>query len=175
MNSDQEYSALLRPLQREIERLQAYYGDRLRCTPGCCACCRELSVLPLEAAIIRAAYTGLTANLQARIRNAASAGGEYCPFLVDKLCAIYGSRPLICRTHGLPIAYINEEQEAIEVSACPENFPLDTEFVREGLLFLDRFNGELQALNQRFARETDRDPRQRIALSRIVLPDRGPG
>ena len=163
---------MLIPLRREMERLRTYYGHRLRCVPGCCACCGELSVLPLEAAMINAAYAGLAPDLRTRIRDAASAGREYCPFLVNRLCAIYGSRPLICRTHGLPIAYVNQEQGAIEVSACPENFSLDSQFDHGGLLFLDRFNGELQALNQRFARETGRDPGQRISLSRIVLPGR---
>jgi hypothetical protein len=45
---------------------------------------------------------------------------EDCVFLKDHGCAIYENRPIICRTHGLPLLYMNDE--SWELSTCELNF-----------------------------------------------------
>ena len=44
-----------------------------------------------------------------------------CAFLSDHACLIYEHRPMICRTHGLPLIYTNDDNEW-ELSNCELNF-----------------------------------------------------
>ena len=107
-----------------------------------------------------------------KIAEAAKKNPEQCPFLQEDLCAIYHHRPLICRTQGLAIAYINHEQEAIEVSACPINFPEDEEFpfTEQDLLFMDQFNDQLAAINHDFCTKKGLHPEERTPFALISQP-----
>ena len=80
---------------------------------------------------------------------------ELCPLLDNDRCSIYAQRPLICRTQGLPIGYIDEDNERIEVSACPLNFPEGHPFEYDDLLLLDTFNSRLAALNRSYCRAAE--------------------
>ncbi len=75
----------------------------------------------------------------------------FCPLLLDGRCTVYSVRPLICRTHGAPLAYIDYTAEALEISACPLNFHADYPFGKEQLLYMDELNAELQRLNRQFS------------------------
>lgn len=146
----------------EIDRLAMLLTTRLRkhiiCAPGCSSCCRQFSVVPLEAALI-AQELGRQTTEPAAPRTDESA----CGLLVADLCSVYARRPIICRTQGLPIAYLEEERAQIEVSACPLNFTEDHPFSYEDLFFLDPFNGRLMELNRRYCLMHGLDPTVRIA------------
>jgi Fe-S-cluster containining protein len=136
-----EYQKLIADLDSAIFTVQQHLQDCISCAPGCSSCCRRFSVLPLEAALI-ADSAGFPLHPPGR--------GEYCPHLNDNRCSIYPQRPLICRSQGLPIGYIDEDRAQIEVSACPLNFPEDHPFALEDLLLLDAFNSRLAALNSSY-------------------------
>jgi uncharacterized protein len=93
-----------------------------RCAEGCSACCEaRFSVFAVEAAPIRQALARLGQSdpaLRARIRDQADdpAHQHHCALLVDARCTVYAERPLICRSHGLPIAADDH------ISHCPLNF-----------------------------------------------------
>ena len=106
------------------ELTEGRLSARISCRPGCADCCMAFSVLPLEAALLAEA-------LVRRQLTVARSPGRCC-FLQDNLCAIYALRPVICRTQGLALAYIDETEERIEVSACPLNFPEDAPFEHDG-------------------------------------------
>ena len=91
-----------------------------------------------------------------------------CVFLEEGLCRIYPFRPIICRSQGLPLAYAEEEQENIEVSACLLNFPEGTEFTADELLFLDEVNWRLAALNIVYCRGHRLAPGRRLPLAEIL-------
>lgn len=151
-----------RILIQEVELLTADFSsllrEHLRCAPGCSSCCRRFSVTPLEAALI-----GEQINSLPKLHPSGKAGA-HCGFLIDDLCSIYIHRPLICRTQGLPIGYIDEINERIDVSVCPLNFSEDYQFTHEELLFLDPFNTRLAELNSRYCRENGIDVTSRIPL-----------
>jgi len=95
------------------------HGDQMACQPGCTECCHPaLSVVRVEALAILLALSRLTDAERAPLRAAAAdAGRARCPLLgPDLRCAVYPLRPLICRTHGLPV--LQDEG----VSLCSLNF-----------------------------------------------------
>lgn len=135
------------------------FPKTLKCRPGCAECCMQFSVLPLEAALIQEHLTGRPPLL--------SQEDTVCALLENNKCSIYHTRPIICRTQGLPLAYVDEVSCSIEVSACQLNFPDDYQFEQEDLLFMDQFNHQLAELNSQYCLANDLDPEKRIALSAI--------
>lgn len=168
-NITKAYNHLVTEVEEEIRRLRGYYEDTLQCRPSCDGCCMSFTLFPIEAEIIRLAYEKLNAEEKSIAEQQAGKQNDQCPFLIRSKCCIYPSRPLICRTHGLPIAYIDEENETIEVSACQVNFPDDMSFEREGLLFMDPFNAKLAEINQEFASIRGLGLTVRITMHEIIL------
>ncbi len=167
MTCPPDYQQLLAALDAEIARIGEMHGATLSCGPGCTSCCQAFSVLPIEAACLQEAIGALPSASQERLRYNLEENTARCPLLIDELCSIYAARPVICRTQGLPLAYVDEEREAIEVSACPLNFPDDYAFAPESLLFMDGFNGRLSELNLAWCRKRGLDPNRRIPLREI--------
>ena len=170
MTCIQDYHQLLADLDAEIARIGKMHGATLSCGPRCASCCLAFSVLPIEAACLRNALATLPSTRQGQPRHTFAGVAERCPLLIDDLCSIYAARPVICRTQGLPLAYVDEEREAIEVSACPLNFPDDYDFAPESLLFMDGFNARLSELNHVWCRTQGLATDRRIPLSEIVCP-----
>lgn len=144
----------------------------LACRPGCHDCCTDITVSPVE-------YHAILGDLRAAGVDAQSLPFDpdaACAFLSGGLCMLYRVRPLICRTHGLPIAFVNDEEDPpqVSVSFCPKNFveagPEDLDFGPENTLDVDALNVELAEINWRFAEEAgalDSEPDGRIPLSRL--------
>lgn len=128
--SRDEAARALVVLRRRIdEHFEAAYDrsqDEMRCGRGCDACCYvRLSVFSIEAQGIERSLAELAQRapaLRERVRRQADdpAAAEHCPMLVDGACAIYDDRPLICRSHGLPIALDGDHEG--EVHWCELNF-----------------------------------------------------
>ncbi len=159
------YRHLIEQVDAMIADLAVIHRAVLRCRAGCCQCCTLTSVLAIEAEVLGRAVARLPAAVRSRL---GQGEGELCPLLLDSRCAVYAGRPLICRTHGLPIGYVDHDKETVMVSACPVNFAEDHPFVLEELLVLDRVNEELAAVNLVYCRERGLAPERRIAMSDIV-------
>ena len=88
--------------------------DAMQCRAGCDQCCHvRLSVFSIEAARISRVLSELSRrepDLRQKIRERAKdpQWAHSCPMLIDHRCAIYEERPLICRSHGLPVAHDGE-------------------------------------------------------------------
>jgi len=100
----------------------------LTCAAGCAACCHQrIGVFEVEAAVLREALAELAITdpeRRARVRRQADdpAAEGRCALLLDGRCAVYAARPLICRSHGLPIAIESGDDPAPRVDHCPLNY-----------------------------------------------------
>jgi uncharacterized protein len=166
MEAMQGYFHLIAQLEAETAKLSRLHGPLLNCAPGCSSCCMELTLLPLEAAVIRQACSGLEGTRLEILRKRAELN-EGCPFLYRRRCLIYPARPIICRSHGLPVAYVDPDREVVEVSTCPRNFPAEYEFTTEELLFLDPYNEQLLLLNRQLVAAPPDAP-ERIPMRQML-------
>jgi uncharacterized protein len=96
-------------------------APRLACRHGCADCCTDgLSVFSIEAAVIERHHGELL-----RAGTPHVAGG--CAFLDgDRGCRIYAQRPYVCRTQGLPLRWLEEDDEDDDAlienrDICPKN------------------------------------------------------
>lgn len=102
-----------------------------------------------------------------------------CPLLVDDRCSIYESRPLICRTQGLPLLMEAEDGET-EVDFCPLNFaePGAVEDLDEDYLVpLDDMNLRLALVNLQHCRDAglgDEASGGRVTMADVILKSHNP-
>lgn len=132
-------------------------GDALVCSRGCDSCCQLITVFPVEAAAIAAAVEQLTEAerdvLKVRIRQAAPEG---CPLLFKGECLVYAVRPIICRTHGLPV--LVKEEQGGRVDVCPLNCQGMKSIPGSAVIELERLNTLLAAVNALYLKELDEAP-----------------
>lgn len=95
-------------------------AERLRCRAGCSDCCvDDLTVFEIEAALIRRHHAAL-------LEEGEPAPAGVCAFLAaDGSCRIYAHRPYVCRTQGLPLRWLAEDEIDEEIvesrDICPKN------------------------------------------------------
>jgi uncharacterized protein len=141
--ADANYLALRGAVDAHAERV--YASHELACRAGCTACCRQdLSVSIVEADTIfgwlRHHGVGDACSDRTAVDDhplfESLALDDACMFLGrEGLCTIYPVRPIICRSHGLPL------QVDGGVDVCPVSLPL-----QESPTVLD-----LEGLNLRLA------------------------
>ena len=163
----------LEPLYQKVaahaERIGSAYPDKLACRAGCAGCCAtDRTVVDVEFARLRAAVDRLPAGARARLGK-----GRGCTMLVDDRCAVYADRPLICRSHGLPVA--PGEEDGPPRDTCPLNFTDGSlALIPDGdVLSLPTVNTILGAVNMLFCREAiaagqDAKPKRRRALRELI-------
>ena len=144
----EEYRGLRSRIDEKIKRLEELHGSDITCHSGCTACCVNLTVFPVEFfAILEDLKKTHTIQRASFFHESAP-----CGFLNEEgLCRIYPFRPIICRTHGLPILFLDDSQResSWEVSFCELNFQNRTsiEFTDDTLLDIETINTELNRIN----------------------------
>lgn len=95
----QEYRAATAKVDAAVEAISQRRHTEISCHAGCDACCvGGLTVLSVEAFAIQEFVDAVEGDFPTR------RGGAACAFLsAAGRCTIYPVRPLLCRTHGLPI------------------------------------------------------------------------
>lgn len=176
-------AALLRSLHEQVEsaaaRLGEVHRERLQCRRGCAACCvDDLSVFAVEAARIEAEAPEV---LEGRPGPAGA-----CAFLdAEGACRVYAQRPYVCRTQGLPLRWLEEQEQGAGAAAaevverrdiCELNEPSPAsglpgllELPAEACWPLGPVEEQLQALQAAFEPET---PLRRVRL-RELFPASG--
>jgi len=101
-----------------VAPIVAAHGPRLRCRSGCNDCCSDgLTVFAVEAAVITRHHGELLSSGAPHEEGA-------CAFLDEAgACRIYAHRPYVCRTQGLPLRWLEQDEEGpAEVrDICPLN------------------------------------------------------
>lgn len=127
------------------QRVRDRFGAVWQCRAGCSGCCRLATVCGLEAVVL------LRAGLDSGFSGQFESGGEQCCLLREERCLVYAHRPLICRTHGLPL--VSGALTEGEVDCCPLNLPALAEVAElemDLIVDLDRLTENLMRLNLAF-------------------------
>lgn len=143
----QNYLALVGRVDELCGGTVTRFASEISCRAGCDACCRHLSVFAIEAAALKEALDALPeteAELIRRKAGTATPEGA-CPLLHDGLCLLYEARPIICRTHGLPLLITSDGEQGVDY--CPENFQGVSSIPGSAVIDLDRLNAILTAIN----------------------------
>lgn len=121
------------------------------CKWGCDDCCINFRLLPVEFYSILLSLKGMD------LTDLNHVDSEDCPFLINHSCSIYEHRPIICRSHGLPILDMDQEGDNWELSFCPLNFTdnKDEYFTHSNCYHQDVFNSKLYMLNLEFVKTID--------------------
>jgi uncharacterized protein len=138
----------LDPLATKVDaffaRVSERHGADMQCASGCADCCHvELTITEIEAAAIRALVASWPAARRAALAPGAAPGApearaaapgapearaaaptprlERCAGLdATDRCKIYDARPLVCRSHGVPIRMRRGSLPVVQ--ACHRNF-----------------------------------------------------
>jgi Fe-S-cluster containining protein len=145
-----KYKILLNEIQRQTTILENMHGKHMKCRNGCDLCCIDFNILPVEFYFILNELKKRDFKPESEMNTE----NEICVFLRNNSCTIYEQRPIMCRTHGLPLLYANDDGEW-ELSACELNFTeFDfDEFTDENTLPQDKYNSKLFLLNREFIAE----------------------
>lgn len=166
------YHSLQEKVDSLCRSIEQTLGTAITCHAGCSSCCLAISVFPVEAAAMIEAAGKLPPEqlLHLKQRLQSWSGGEVCPLLADARCLLYEARPIICRTHGLPILLTEEGERRIDV--CPLNCRGMERLPGEAILDLERLNTMLAAVNALYLREFGIKLPERIALAELgeMLP-----
>ena len=145
-----EYNNLINEIDNHSKKLEIEHSKQMQCKKGCDMCCMEYSILPIEF------YSILNDLKESKLtpETSAEAKDDECIFLKNHVCTIYNQRPIICRTHGLPLLFMNENNEW-ELSACELNFTDFNfeKFTLDNTFQQDKYNSKLFMLNKEFISE----------------------
>jgi len=168
LNSIGQYRQLRQEVDAIAAKLEAVHREQMQCKKGCVHCCVNLTVWPVE-------FFAILEDLKAAGIKPGFDPAAGCGFLKNGLCQIYAFRPIICRTHGLPLVYLDDEQDepVYGVTFCEKNFQDadDLAFGPDNTLFMDEINQRLARLQAEFLEaggQEGADGHGRIALARLV-------
>ncbi|WP_162148807.1 YkgJ family cysteine cluster protein [Alkaliflexus imshenetskii] len=150
----EEYRALRNELDKEISNLEKTHNQHMICKKGCDLCCLSFNVFPIEFDVIR---EEMQLELDKTAMSAEETPTDTCSLLQNHSCTIYPSRPFICRTHGLPLLYMQDDEWVL--SHCELNFTnIDEDYFEpEQCHAQDTWNSRLFMLNKRYI-ESLNDP-----------------
>lgn len=150
-NYIEQYFETYKTLRTEIDshskNLSSEHSKHMQCKKGCDKCCIDYNIFPVEFHFILNDFR--KKNISPASENTKKE--DACIFLINHACSIYNQRPIICRTHGLPLLFMNDNCEW-ELSACELNFTdfNFNEFTLGNTLPQDKYNSKLFMLNKKF-------------------------
>jgi Fe-S-cluster containining protein len=143
-----KYRLIVEEINDITEKMHQIHSGHMTCKNGCDSCCIDFSIFPVEFYFILN-----------HLKNKKTEFGKHhdkntCKFLKNHSCTIYPFRPIMCRTHGSPLVYSNEEGEP-ELSVCHLNFTQFDfgEFTMENTIPQDKYNSKLFMLNKDFIKD----------------------
>ncbi|MEZ4312204.1 MAG: YkgJ family cysteine cluster protein [Polyangiaceae bacterium] len=171
----------LRELDAKIDaftaRVATRYPGELACTAGCSDCCRlELTVTAVEAYRIASAVASLDPAAREVLAARAVDGAPCVALGDDDRCAIYEVRPLVCRSHGVPLRFVEPDEPGRRslpvIDACEKNFTERADLASlDPACVLDQqtLSATLGAIDALFAEEAGEPRGVRFSLRDVVL------
>jgi len=174
-----QYRNLIVKVDAYSRRIHDQFRTRIACRRGCSDCCRQqLKLLPVEFYFLRQRFALLPEDTQGIIKTAGDSTD--CILLHRGACLLYSHRPIICRTHGLPLLVTENGRQRRD--CCPKNFDLHSlaDLPPSAVLHLERLNTILVLTNRIFAGRAGVEAGERIPLLRLHLlspagPSKKPG
>ncbi len=179
MNLEHFDPSLLRNYRQLAARVDGLCGqieercrEHLVCREGCDSCCRHLSLFWVEAVALAWALKQADPIQAETIRQQARSATETgpCPLLLGGRCLLYAARPLICRTHGLPLLLERDGERRIDY--CPRNFQQATTLPPGAVVNLETLNATLAAVNALFVQNLFGEagpPAERLSIAAALL------
>jgi Fe-S-cluster containining protein len=167
----ERYRELAARVDAFFAKVRARHEADMVCAPGCDACCRvRPTITRVEADEIRALVASLAAPERERlVARALAAGAGRCAALDDDgRCAVYAARPLVCRSHGVPVKL--HELSLPLVSSCEKNFVHRGPSAADVDCILDQetLSTILHAIDAAHALERGASPGEREDLAAVI-------
>lgn len=158
------YLALVKRVDRLADSIEGRYGEHISCRPTCDECCvAGLTVVLVEAVIIGKALGIPEERIQLQAGQPPLSDEGRCAMLTDDgLCKIYKNHPIICRTHGFPLRYDDNQ-----ISVCYKNFLVKIPH-ESAIIDMEDINTALFNANFDYCRKRGLNPMARVAMDRIA-------
>ncbi len=163
------YRQLIARVDALCNGIAASLAERITCSAGCSDCCTSITIFPVEAAAMREALEKQPPFQVEEIRRhvAKHADGERCPLLLHNHCLLYNARPIICRTHGLPIVYTLDDQRNSD--CCPLNLSETGSVSGSDVVDIDKLNTVLAAVNSMYLTQSgSADSPERLTIAEVI-------
>jgi Fe-S-cluster containining protein len=192
---DKEFSEIAKGIDAEFERNRRLHGSKIHCDAGCTGCCHHLFfITEIEAAAVSRAVKGSSPDLRSKLKQQAraheparqeimrrhgyiQARGNLptpetrlaCPALLGGRCAIYESRPLICRKYGMPVV---DPGQPGRTFACELNFKRGETIGDPRLVTIQTgINERWTSLQQGYDQAGGRRAELPISVARAIMED----
>lgn len=146
----QQYAEFIVEVDARLDYLNQLQHKHLNCKPGCSLCCKiDRTVNLIEGYWLNQHYQQLNIKDKTAIQNQLGDLNK-CPLLINNKCMLYQNRPVLCRSHGLPLLYHDGLESGI--GFCELNFlngPI--EFTDANILNMDAVNAKLMHIDQVWA------------------------
>jgi len=166
------YTKLVEKVDQLCEEIGREFAGHITCKKGCDGCCLHFSIFWVEAVNLARAVDNLPREEAVLLRSKARsiADLEACPLLREGGCLLYPHRPIICRTHGLPI--LTSQSGSAVIDFCPRNFQHAESIPGNVVIHLDRLNETLAAVNTLFVQQYFQGtppPTERVTIADSLL------
>lgn len=181
-SAQERFAELAARVDALFDRAAARYPEAIACSEGCADCCAAgLTVTVVEASLIAEILARMPAVERRAIAvDARAADSSRCVALDrEGRCRVYAGRPLVCRSHGLPIraaADSTDESPTGALAVCPRNFAGASQLAAvDADCILDQrtLSTVLGAIDMAFADEQACPRGERIAIADLLAePER---
>lgn len=165
------YLSLLSRIDLLCGEITAQFAKQISCRVGCSSCCRHLSLFPVETANLVKSVKQLPDEIKTILsRRIHWPENGSCPLLIDDCCTVYASRPVICRTHGMPL--LAEAEGGRTANCCPENFNGAESIPGSAVINLETLNRALVVINALFIVKNTDDRfkgKDRFSIADIII------